>query len=85
MGPHPFPQKENYPKGLYVIVVMLSNDEPCSGSFQHIFRTRRKTVTLSIEEKITKLEYLAAIFAGLGFCAFFYIVTVILACVSYIR
>ncbi|XP_037772501.1 SID1 transmembrane family member 1-like [Penaeus monodon] len=78
-------RKENYPKGLYVIVVMLSNDEPCSGSFQHIFRTRRKTVTLSIEEKITKLEYLAAIFAGLGFCAFFYIVTVILACVSYIR
>lgn len=78
-------QKVDYPNGLYVVVVVLSTDELCSSAFQHVYRTRRKTVTLSIEEKITKLQYLSAIFAGLGYCAFFYIVTLILACVSYIR
>ncbi|KAK3849492.1 hypothetical protein Pcinc_043754, partial [Petrolisthes cinctipes] len=78
-------RKVDYPNGLYVVVVVLSTDELCSSAFQHVYRTRRKTITLSIEEKITYLEYLSAIFAGLGYCAFFYIVTLILACVSYIR
>ena len=78
-------QQEDYPNGLYVVVVMLSNDELCSSNYQHVYRTRKKTVTLLVEEKITKLEYLAAIFAGLGFCAFFYIVTIVLGCISYIR
>ncbi|KAK7086421.1 SID1 transmembrane member 1-like, partial [Halocaridina rubra] len=77
--------KQDYPNGLYIVIVMLSNDEPCSSYYQHVYRTRKKNVTLLIEEKITKSEYLAAIFAGLGFCAFFYVVTILLACISYIR
>ncbi|CAL4248396.1 unnamed protein product, partial [Meganyctiphanes norvegica] len=79
-------RKENYPNGLYIVLVVLTNDEACSQSFRHLIHIHReKKVTLIVEEKITKLEYLAAIFAGLGFCAFFYIVTLILACISYIR
>ncbi|XP_042241668.1 SID1 transmembrane family member 1-like [Homarus americanus] len=78
-------RKLDYPNGLYILVVMLSTDEACSATFQHVYRNRKKTVTLTIEEKITKLEYLAAIFAGLGYCAFFYIVTLVLACISYVR
>lgn len=78
-------RKSDYPNGFYIVVVMLSNDEPCSSNYQHVYRTRKKNVTLLVEEKITKVEYLAAIFAGLGFCAFFYIVTIVLGCISYIR
>lgn len=78
-------RKLDYPDGLYVIVVVLSTDEACSSSFQHVYRTRQKTITLTIEEKSTKLEYLGAIFAGLGYCALFYSVALILACISCIR
>lgn len=78
-------RKVDYPSGFYIVVVMLSTDEVCSSSFRHVYHTRKKTVTITVEEKITKLEYLAAIIAGLGFCAFFYIVTLILACISYVR
>lgn len=78
-------RKLDYPNGLYVVVVMLSSDEACSSSFQHVYQGRKKKGEIKIEEKITQLEYLAAIFAGLGYCALFYIVTLILACISYIR
>ncbi|XP_076047171.1 SID1 transmembrane family member 1-like isoform X2 [Oratosquilla oratoria] len=78
-------RREQYPEGLYIVSILLSNDEPCSSSFQHVYRKRSKIISLTVEEKITRLEYLAAIFAGLGFCAFFYIVTVILACISFIK
>ncbi|KAK8393036.1 hypothetical protein O3P69_013225 [Scylla paramamosain] len=78
-------RKVDYPEGLYVVVVVLSTDEACSGSFQHVYRTRKKTITLTIEEKITKVEYLGAIFAGLGYCALFYAVAMILGCISCIR
>lgn len=79
-------RKANYPNGLYIVLVVLTEDEACSASFRHIIDIHReKKVTLLVEEKITELEYLAAIFAGLGFCFFFYIVTLILACISYIR
>ncbi|KAG0726020.1 SID1 transmembrane family member 1 [Chionoecetes opilio] len=78
-------RKLDYPDGLYVVVVVLSTDEACSASFRHVYRTRKKTITLKIEEKITKLEYLAAIFAGLGYCALFYSVALILTCISCIR
>lgn len=80
-----FYQKQNYPNGFYIILVTLSNDEDCAPNYQHIYLHRIKKITLSVQEKITYREYLAAIFAGLGFCAFFYVVTIILACVEYIR
>ncbi|KAK8737964.1 hypothetical protein OTU49_004321, partial [Cherax quadricarinatus] len=78
-------RKLDYPNGLYVLVVLLSTDEACSSTFQHVYQSRKKRVNITVEEKITNLEYVAAIFAGLGYCALFYIVTLILACISYIR
>ncbi|XP_068219053.1 SID1 transmembrane family member 1-like [Palaemon carinicauda] len=78
-------RRSDYPNGFFIVVVMLSNDEPCSSNYQHVYRIRKKEVTLLVEEKITKVQYLSAIFAGLGFCAFFYIVTIVLGCMSYIR
>ncbi|KAB7506706.1 SID1 transmembrane family member 1 [Armadillidium nasatum] len=78
-------RKEDYPDGFYIVIVTLSNDDECAPYFQHIFMHREKNVKIWVEEKITYLEYLAAIFAGLGFCAIFYIVTLVITCVEYIR
>ena len=66
-------------------MVTLFNDEPCFPNYQHVYFHRKKSITLEVQEKITFIEYLAAILAGLAFCGFFYIVVLMLACIEYIR
>ena len=43
------PQRENYPNGMFIVLVVHGDDTQCSRSYQHIGADREKTVQLLVQ------------------------------------
>lgn len=69
-------QREEYPTGFFVVLVVKGDDRDCGGS-QIPSYSGNKTVSLSIEPSITKKDYIfassIALSAVIGFCIFYII------------
>ena len=42
-------QRENFPNGMFIVLVVHGDDTQCSRSYQHIGADRRKTVRLLVQ------------------------------------
>ncbi|XP_043197409.1 SID1 transmembrane family member 1-like isoform X1 [Amphibalanus amphitrite] len=78
-------RRENFPNGMFIVLVVHGDDTQCSRSYQHIGADRRKTVQLLVQEKISPVDYLTATVGALCFCGLFYLLSIVLSVVHFVR
>jgi dsRNA-gated channel SID-1 len=80
-----FLQKDKFPLGFFLVMVVHGDDAACLSSTPLQSQTRHKIVNFSLRKKISYEEYLVATFGAFGVFAIFYAVSFIVAILHQMR
>ncbi|XP_037072022.1 SID1 transmembrane family member 1-like isoform X1 [Pollicipes pollicipes] len=78
-------RRENFPLGMFIVLVVHGDDSQCSHAYEHIGALRQKRVEVVVQETISPADYVTATVGALGFCGLFYLLSILLSVGHYVR